>query len=294
MKFLGKTFSSLFKTREKIRETFNKVLNISTLTQDDLENIEECLLSADINWEITNRIIENIKSNSFKKVDWEDALNGIFKDIFSNQSSVSLKKVIIMVGVNGVGKTTACAKLAKYLSKNNKSILLVAADTFRAAAVNQLKLWSEKIKVDFVSNEKTSDPASIAYDGASSAMAKNIDYVIIDTAGRLQGSGNLMKELEKIYRVTSKITDEISVIINLDANIGQNSISQVQEFNNYIPIDNVILNKMDGTSKGGIALSISDKFNLPISYLGIGEGIDDFIAFDSEEYIKSLIIKNES
>ena len=125
-------------------------------------------------------------------------------------------------------------------------------------------------------------------------MAKNTDYVIIDTAGRLQGSGNLMKELEKIYRVTSKITDEISVIINLDANIGQNSISQVQEFNNYIPLDYVILNKMDGTSKGGIALSISDKFNLPISYIGIGEGIDDFIEFDSEEYIKSLIIKNDS
>ena len=292
MSFLGKTFSSLFKTREKIRETFNKVLNLSTLSSDDFESLEECLLSADINWEITDRIVENIKKESFKKVSWEDALNSVFKEIFSNQKSKPLKKIIIMIGVNGVGKTTACAKLAKYLTNKNKSVLLVAADTFRAAAVSQLKLWAEKIKVKFLSNEKTSDPASIAYDGASSAIAKNIDHVIIDTAGRLQGSGNLMQELEKIYRVVSKVTDEISVIINIDANIGQNSISQIEEFNKYIPIDSVILNKMDGTSKGGIALSVVNKFKISISHLGIGEGVDDFIEFDSEEYINSLIINN--
>ena len=292
MSLLGKTFSSLFKTRNKIRETFNKILSISTLSSDDLQNLEECLLSADISWEITDRIIEDIKIGSHKKVIWEDALHNVFKDIFSNQKPISLKKIVIMVGVNGVGKTTACAKLANYLSKSNKSVLLVGADTFRAAAVSQLKLWSEKIKVNFISNDKTSDPASIAYDGASSAIAKNIDHVIIDTAGRLQGSENLMKELEKIYRVTSKITNQISVIINLDANIGQNSISQVEEFNKYIPIDNIILNKMDGTSRGGIALSIVDKFNFPISYMGVGEGIDDFIEFESNKYIKSLIINN--
>ena len=290
MSFLTKTFSSLLVTRNKIRDAFNKVLNNSSLSEDDLEILEECLLSSDINWEITEKIVKSIKNNTNRKNKWEALLYDIFKDIFSKTSKVSLKRIIIMVGVNGVGKTTACAKLANYLNNNKKSVILVAADTFRAAAVEQLRLWSEKINVKFISNSQSSDPASIAFDGASSAISKNTDYVIIDTAGRLQGSRNLMKELEKIYRVTSKLTDQISVIMNVDSNIGQNSYSQVEEFNKYIPIDSIILNKMDGTSKGGIGLSIVDKLHIPIAYIGVGETIDDFIEFDSENYIKSLII----
>jgi fused signal recognition particle receptor len=288
--FLSKTFSSLLVTRNKIRDTFNKVLNNPSLTTDDLEILEECLLSSDIDWEITEKIVQSIKNETNRKKKWEDSLYAIFDDILSKAGKKSLKRIIIMVGVNGVGKTTACAKLANYLKNNNKSVILVAADTFRAAAVEQLRLWSEKINVKFISNNQSSDPASIAFDGASSAVSKNIDHVIIDTAGRLQGSGNLMKELEKIYRVTSKLTDEISVIINLDSNIGQNSYSQVKEFNKYIPIDSIILNKMDGTSKGGIALSIVEKLHIPVTYIGVGESVDDFIEFDSENYIKSLII----
>ena len=292
MSFLSKTFSSLFKTREKIRSTFNRVLSISKLSSEDLDNLEECLLSADINWEITEKIVKVIKSDSHKKINWEKALNDIFKNTFSNVNKSSLKKIIIMIGVNGVGKTTACAKLANYLTQKRKSVILVAADTFRAAAVNQLRFWAKEINVMFISNDKSSDAAAISYDGASSGIAKQTDYVIIDTAGRLQNSANLMKELEKIYKVISKLTDHISVIINIDANIGQNSLSQVVEFNKYIPIDSIILNKMDGTSKGGIALSIVDKLHIPISYIGIGENIDDFIEFDSDDYINSLIINN--
>ena len=292
MSFLSKTFSSLFKTREKIRSTFNRVLSISKLSSNDLDNLEECLLSADINWEITEKIVKVIKSDSHKRINWEESLNDIFKNTFSNVNKSSLKKIIIMIGVNGAGKTTACAKLANYLTKKRKSVILVAADTFRAAAVNQLRFWAKEINVMFISNDKSSDAAAIAYDGASSGIAKQTDYVIIDTAGRLQNSANLMKELEKIYKVISKLTDLISVIINLDANIGQNSLSQVLEFNKYIPIDSIILNKMDGTSKGGIALSIVDKLHIPISYIGIGERIDDFIEFDSDDYINSLIINN--
>ena len=194
-----------------------------------------------------------------------------------------------MVGVNGVGKTTSCAKIANYFKLKNNKVSLVAADTYRAAAVNQLKLWSDKLKIDFISNEMSSDPASVAFDGVQSGLSKNIDYIIIDTAGRLQNSENLMKELKKIFRVISKLTDNISIAINIDANFGQNSISQIENFSNYVPIDNVILNKMDGTSKGGIVMSIVEKFKLPISFIGTGEKVSDIVEFNFEDYLKSLI-----
>jgi len=291
MSIFSKTFSNLFKTRSVIRNTFNKIMGKPNLTEDDYESIEECLLSSDISWEITESIIDKIKSESFKSDNWEDILVDLLSDIIVSKKN-NLKKIILMVGVNGVGKTTACAKLANYLKNQKKEVILVAADTYRAAATNQLRLWAEQINIDCISNDKTSDPASIAYDGVQSGLAKKTDYIIIDTAGRLQNSKNLMNELEKIYNVISKLSDEVSVIMNLDANIGQNSISQIKEFNKTMSISSVILNKMDGTSKGGIALSIIDNFNIPVSFIGIGEKMDHLIEFDSDEYIKSLIVNN--
>ena len=290
MSIFSKTFSNLFKTRSIIRDTFNKVMGKPALTDDDYESIEECLLSADISWDITENIINKIKSKSFKNDNWEYILIELLSDIIIDKEN-NFKKIILMVGVNGVGKTTACAKLANYLKNLNKKVILVAADTYRAAATNQLRLWAQQINIDCISNDRTSDPASIAYDGVQLGIAKNFDYIIIDTAGRLQNSKNLMNELEKVYKVISKLSEEISVVMNLDANIGQNSISQVKEFNNIIPINTVILNKMDGTSKGGIALSIINSFNIPISFIGVGEKMDHLIEFDSDEYIKSLIVQ---
>ena len=289
MSIFNKTFSSLFKTRSIIRDTFKKVMGKAVLTEDDYGSIEECLLGADISWDITDSIIDKIKSKSFKSDNWEDILVELLSDIIVDNKK-EMKKIILMVGVNGVGKTTACAKIANYLKKLNKKVILVAADTYRAAATKQLRLWSEKLNVDCISNDRTADPASIAYDGVQSGLSKNFDYIIIDTAGRLQNSKNLMHELEKVYKVISKLSNEISVVMNLDVNIGQNSISQIEEFNNTIPIDTVMLNKMDGTSRGGIALSIIDNFNIPISFIGVGEQMDHLIEFDSEEYIKSLIV----
>ena len=289
MSFFDKIFSSITNTRKNISNTFDNLLNIDSLSAEDYESIEECLLGADISWSIVEKTIEIIRNENKNNKNWQKALYKSFKQNLNFIEHVKFKKVILMVGVNGVGKTTSCAKIANYFKLKNNKVSLVAADTYRAAAVNQLKLWSDKLKIDFISNEMSSDPASVAFDGVQSGLSKNIDYIIIDTAGRLQNSENLMKELEKIFRVISKLTDDISIAINIDANFGQNSISQIENFSNYVPIDNVILNKMDGTSKGGIVMSIVEKFKLPISFIGTGEKVSDIVEFNFEDYLKSLI-----
>jgi len=289
MSFFDKIFSSITNTRKNISNTFDNLLNIDSLSTEDYESIEECLLGADISWSIVEKTIEIIRNENKNNKNWQKALYKSFKQNLNFIEHVKFKKVILMVGVNGVGKTTSCAKIANYFKLKNNKVSLVAADTYRAAAVNQLKLWSDKLKIDFISNEMSSDPASVAFDGVQSGLSKNTDYIIIDTAGRLQNSENLMKELEKIFRVISKLTDDISIAINIDANFGQNSISQIENFSNYVPIDNVILNKMDGTSKGGIVMSIVEKFKLPISFIGTGEKVSDIVEFNFEDYLKSLI-----
>ena len=289
MSFFDKIFSSITNTRKNISNTFDNLLNIDSLSTEDYESIEECLLGADISWSIVEKTIEIIRNENKNNKNWQKALYKSFKQNLNFIEHVKFKKVILMVGVNGVGKTTSCAKIANYFKLKNNKVSLVAADTYRAAAVNQLKLWSDKLKIDFISNEMSSDPASVAFDGVQSGLSKKTDYIIIDTAGRLQNSENLMKELEKIFRVISKLTDDISIAINIDANFGQNSISQIENFSNYVPIDNVILNKMDGTSKGGIVMSIVEKFKLPISFIGTGEKVSDIVEFNFEDYLKSLI-----
>jgi len=288
MNFFKKTFSSLNITRNKVASTFTRIFSKTNLDDSDYEKIEECLLEADVSWSLTEKIIINIKEK-YKGEGWENCLKDTFREVLINCKEIKLKKNIIMIGVNGAGKTTSSAKLANLLKSDSNSVCLVAADTFRAAAVEQLKLWSDRINVDFIANHNTADPASVAYDGVNAGISRKSDYVIIDTAGRLHTSLNLMNELEKIYRVISKITEDISIIMNLDANIGQNAIKQVEEFNKALPIDGLILNKMDGTAKGGIAISICEQFKIPIIYLGIGEKKDSIIPFDTENYIESLI-----
>ena len=290
MKIFKKTFNSLFKSKENIRETFSKVLSFSKLSDNDIEQIENCLLSADVGWELTDQIISNLK-NSSSKDSWEKILiNTIKKTIKEvDKKAKELNRIILIIGVNGSGKTTCSAKIAKYLKDKNKKVSLVGADTYRAAAVEQLQIWSQRMKIDFISNPNTSDPASIAYDGSNSGISNNHDHIIIDTAGRLHTSKNLMMELEKIYRVVNKLSDEITVCISIDGNTGQNAINQVKEFNKYLPIDNIILNKMDGTARGGIALAIINSLSIPISFLGVGETYNDLLEFDLDYYLESLI-----
>ena len=276
--------------KSKIRESFSKILSFSKLTDQEKEKIEECLLAADVGWELTEKIIDNLESHNSSNI-WEEVLISTIKSSINNINSKynNFKKIVIIVGVNGSGKTTSAAKLAKYFKNNNNKITLVAADTYRPAAIEQLKIWADRININIVSNVNTTDPASIAYDGSKSGLNKCHDHVIIDTAGRLHTSKNLMNELSKIYRVVSKLTNEITVCLSIDGNTGQNAMKQVQEFNKYLPIDNIILNKMDGTAKGGVVLSILNNLSLPISFLGFGEQYDDIEEFDIDKYLNILI-----
>ena len=291
MNIFKKTISSIFKTKDKIRNTFSKILSFSKLSEEDKDKIEECLLSADVGWELTDKIINNLKNNENSYKTWEDLLIDTIKKSIKNIDIEfnNFKQIVIIIGINGSGKTTSAAKIAQNLKNNSKKVTLVAADTYRAAAVEQLEIWSKRMNINFISNINTTDPASIAFDGSKSGINKSHNHIIIDTAGRLHTSKNLMVELEKIYRVVRKLTDDISVCISIDGNNGQNAIKQVQEFNQYLPIDNIILNKMDGTAKGGIVLSILNDLSIPISYMGVGESYDDLVKFEIEKYLDLLI-----
>ena len=206
-----------------------------------------------------------------------------------NILNYKLDQIVLIVGINGTGKTTSAAKISAHFSNESEKVMLVAADTYRAAAINQIKIWAGRVGVKLISNESSSDPASVAYDGVNSALTNNYDRVIIDTAGRMNTSANLMHELEKIYKVIKKKTDKISVLITLDANTGQNAINQVNDFNKSIPIDGAILTKMDGTTKGGIAVPILSELKIPICYMGVGEQLDDLIPFDINYYLEGLV-----
>ena len=262
----------------------------SYLDSDDLDLLEESLLQADLGWQMVESIIEDLQNSGKKGLSWDQRfMQTMTSQLEGKAEEHPLKKVIVLIGINGTGKTTSSAKLAGHFSSDNEKVTLVAADTYRAAAVEQIREWANRLNVNLVANEGTADPAAVAYDGVHSGLAKNMDRIIVDTAGRLHTSPNLMQELEKINRVIKKITDDISVLITIDANTGQNGITQVREFGKYIPIDGVILTKMDGTARGGIAVPIMTELNLPIYFMGVGEQVDDLIPFDRDSYLKGLI-----
>ena len=288
--FLKKTISGLTKTRSKLSSLFAKISGKTILTDDDIQDLEEALLGADIGWELTDSIIEQLKAPDKAEITREDRFQQCIQQYLSDVNEVSeLQKVILLVGINGTGKTTSAAKLGGYFSSSGQSVSLVAADTYRAAAVEQIRIWAERLNLHLTANDKSADPASVAYDGVSSGITKNLDRIIVDTSGRLHTSANLMKELEKIYRVVLKLTDAVDVLITIDANTGQNGLQQAQEFAKYIPLTGVILTKMDGTARGGIAIQIMKELNLPVYFLGVGEQADDLVPFDRESYIKGLI-----
>ena len=288
--FLKKTISGLTKTRSKLSNLFAKISGKTILTDDDIQDLEEALLGADIGWELTDSIIEQLKAPDKAEITREDRFQQCIQQYLSDVNEVGeLQKVILLVGINGTGKTTSAAKLGGYFSSSGQSVSLVAADTYRAAAVEQIRIWAERLNLHLTANDKSADPASVAYDGVSSGITKNLDRIIVDTSGRLHTSANLMKELEKIYRVVLKLTDAVDVLITIDANTGQNGLQQAREFAKYIPLTGVILTKMDGTARGGIAIQIMKELNLPVYFLGVGEQVDDLVPFDRESYIKGLI-----
>ena len=290
-----KTLKGLSKTRNKIKKTFDLLSGKTYLSDDDINMLEECLIHADLGWKTTDQIIDKLKNPSKNNSNWEERFNLILNELLNEAPKIeSFKNIIMIVGINGTGKTTTSAKLSAWFKAKNESSILVAADTYRAAAVEQLKQWSNKLGFNLIANEKSADPASIAFDGISSGISKKIDKIIIDTAGRLHTSQNLMQELVKIKRVVNKLSLDVQTFLTIDANTGQNAITQAKEFSNYLQIDGIILTKMDGTAKGGIAIPIMLELGLPIYFIGIGEKAEDLIPFDQNSYINGLISDKES
>jgi len=298
-KGLEKTKESVFKKLSRVAVGKSKV--------DDtvLDNLEEVLISSDVGVDTTIRIIERIEKrvakdkylntrelNIILKEEIEALLEENRPDNSGDFSITSNKKpyVIMVVGVNGVGKTTTIAKLAYQFRKSGKKVLLGAADTFRAAAVDQLEIWAERAGVDIVKQKMGSDPASVAYDTLSSALSKEIDIVLIDTAGRLHNRSALMDELAKIRRVMQKIIPDAphEILLVLDGSTGQNAFEQTRQFMKVTEVNALALTKLDGTAKGGVVIGISDQFNIPVRYIGIGEGLDDIQVFNKKEFVDSL------
>ena len=289
--FIKKTFVGLKKTRNNIVNTLSKFHGKKYLDEEELEELEADLFQADLSYEIIDSIISNFKNKRFDENSTieKEFISAIKNTITVDNTNNEDARIYIMVGVNGTGKTTTSAKLSNYYKNMSFKTMLVGADTYRAAVPNQLRLWSEKLNVKFISNEFTKDPSSIVYDALNSGIKDNFDKIIIDTAGRLHNSVNLMQELEKLYAVANKFNEKVKVILVVDSNVGQNGMNQAIDFNKFIPIDSLILTKMDGTAKGGVAISMINKLNLPIEFIGVGENVDDLVPFELDTYLKGLI-----
>lgn len=303
-KGLEKTKTSLFSRIAKA------VVGKSTVDADLLDKLEEILVSSDVGVSTTLKIIKRLEERVAKdKFVSATELNKLLKEEISNllaenntqnNESWSFNKpdgkpyVIMVVGVNGVGKTTTIGKLAYQFKSAGKKVLLGAADTFRAAAVEQLDIWSKRANVPIIKQAMGSDPASVAFDSVESGVAQNVDVVIIDTAGRLHNKINLMNELSKIKRVVQKVIPDAphEILLVLDASTGQNAIEQARQFTKATEVNALALTKLDGTAKGGVVIGISDEFQIPVKYIGVGEKMEDLQLFDKEEFVNSLFGEN--
>ena len=310
--FNKKQQEDLSKGMEKTREgVFSKIAKAiagkSKVDDEVLDNLEEILISSDVGVETTVRIIERIEARVARdKYLGTEALNRILKEeitsLLSEQQldeslaigfdipTSEMPYVIMVVGVNGVGKTTTIGKLAYHFKQNGKKVILGASDTFRAAAVDQLKIWSERVEVPIVSQGMGADPASVAFDTCKSAIANKCDVVIIDTAGRLHNKINLMNELSKIKRVMEKVIPNApnEILLVLDGSTGQNAFEQAKQFTAATNVNALAITKLDGTARGGVVIGISDQFKIPVKYIGIGEKMQDLQPFDREAFVESL------
>ena len=277
----------------------NLLLGKKRLDQELFSELEALLITADLGINTTDKLLELLhENNSRKALTDADGVYAFLKNalgqmlIADNKLNTNLPEtmVILVVGINGAGKTTTIGKLAKNLQNQGKSVMLAAADTFRMAAVEQLKVWGERNNIAVVAQATGSDAASVAFDAYQSAQAKNIDVLIVDTAGRLHTQGNLMQELEKIKRVLAKQNPAAphETMLVIDGNSGQNALTQAQEFHKVIGINSISITKLDGSAKGGVVFAIADELRLPIRYIGVGEGIDDLRNFDADEFIQAI------
>ena len=302
MGVFGRIRESLTRTKQQIVDRFEQIVRDADRPErrsrpvdvDTIDALEELLISADLGVAATDRIVSAVKSRPRAGESLRDLVKREIQDVFAGTEKPAhangSPNVTLIVGVNGTGKTTTVGKLANLLKKEGREPIICAADTFRAAAVEQLEIWAGRAGVDMVRAKDGADPAAVVFDAISSAKAKKRDVVLVDTAGRLHTRVNLMNELEKIRRIVSReiVGAPQDVWLVLDATVGQNGLAQAREFTSVAGVNGIVLTKLDGTAKGGIAVAIANDLKLPILYVGVGEGIDDLVPFDAKEYVDGL------
>ena len=300
MGFFDKLKNGLTKTRESIAKQVNNVFSVFVKVDDELfENLEEALIMADIGVETSSYIIEKLRDNvkhkhitdgNLVKEELKSIISEILSTLDTTVNTSTTPSVILVIGVNGVGKTTSIGKIASHYKSMGKKVLLAAADTFRAAAIDQLDIWAQRSGCDIIKHQENSDPAAVVFDACTAAKARGADILICDTAGRLHNKKNLMAELAKINRVIEpELPDSArETLLVLDATTGQNAVSQAKLFSEAADITGIILTKLDGTAKGGIVISIAKEQNVPVKFVGVGEGIDDLQEFNSDDFAKAI------
>ena len=305
MGFFDKLKQGLTKTRDAVSEQVNNVFSVFVKVDEELfENLEEALIMADLGMETSIELIDELRERVKKKhitdgnLVKEELYSVITDALCEIDNSMKLETkpaVILVIGVNGVGKTTSIGKMASFYKSQGKKVMLAAADTFRAAAIDQLDIWAQRSGCDIIKHNEGSDPAAVVFDACNAAKARGADVLICDTAGRLHNKKNLMAELEKINRIISRELPDASRenLLVLDATTGQNAVSQAKLFSEVSELTGIVLTKLDGTAKGGIVISIAKEQSLPVKFIGVGEGIDDLQTFDPEEFAKALFDSEE-
>ncbi len=285
-------------------QRFTQIFQRREVDEEFLDELEEALILADVGMTTTGKLMgvirESVKRNELKTADEVKAkLKGMIAELLSGDMSLRFGEnpptVWLFVGVNGTGKTTTIAKFARWLQKQGKKPLLVAADTFRAAAIDQLKVWGDRLSVPVIAHQMGADPAAVAFDGVQAAKARGYDVVLIDTAGRMHTKQNLLEEMRKIYRVVAKALEREpdEVLLVLDGTTGQNAIAQAEGFTTAVPVSGIVVTKLDGTAKGGAVLAIKDRLGIPIKAIGVGETADDLELFDPQAFASALLGEDE-
>lgn len=299
--FFEKLKTGLTKTRDNLTDKMNEVFNLAVTIDEDLyEELEEILITSDIGVNTSVEIIERLRTRiREEKINEVSEVRTCLKSVITDMlregkkeepDDSNKKNVLLIIGVNGAGKTTSIGKISAQYKAQGKKVLLAAADTFRAAAIDQLEVWSQRAAVDIVKHQEGSDPAAVVFDAISAAKARNVDVLICDTAGRLHNKKNLMDELAKINRIIDREYPEANkeTLLVLDGTTGQNAVMQAKQFKEVCSVDGIILTKLDGTAKGGVVISIKQELDIPVKYIGVGEGIEDLQKFDEESFAEAL------
>ena len=294
----------LKKTRDSVAGAIDAALQDKVEVDDEFyDDLEEILIMADVGIQTSTEIVEELRDRvRSEKLRWTYEVKKEIQKIVAEKLSggdmdlVTIPAVLLVIGVNGVGKTTSIGKMAAYFKNDGKKVILGAADTFRAAAIDQLQIWADRAGVDLVKHKEGADPAAVVYDTICAAKARDDDIIICDTAGRLHNKKNLMEELSKIYKVIDRELPyaDTEILLVLDATTGQNAISQAKEFGNICELTGIILTKLDGTAKGGVVLAIRNELKLPVKFIGVGEGIDDLKPFDPEAFAQAMFVDSDT